>query len=351
MIKVLIAEDSITQREILARVVREDEEMTVVGEARNGTEAVKMAADLAPDVVLMDVHMPEMNGIDATAQIMKESAVPIVIMSSTLRQRDIDLAVEAMRVGAVLAIEKPKGSSLLHLPKMGPNLRRVLREAAGTRVRRTISAPAGEQPVRSGLFKPPASPVHAIGICSSAGGPSTLIAIFAALPPSFPIPVLLVQHISAGFEEGFANWISERTQQTARIAAPGDRLTPGIWMGPRDQHLVLDTPHRLGLVPRRDDDIHCPAGDPMLTSMADRLSNQAMGIVLTGMGDDGARGLLAVKKAGGQTMIQNETTAMVWGMPGSAKKLGASDYEMSPSELSDALCRMAKQKSNSSRPG
>ncbi len=342
MIKVLIVEDSVTQREILCRIVREDDEMTLAGEARNGVEAVRKARELSPDVVLMDVHMDEMNGIEATQQIMRDNPVPIVIMSSTLQKRDIDLAVEAMRVGAVGVIEKPKGAALLHLSKIAPKLRQVLREAGATRVRKT-ARPVAKPPVRLENYQPPANPVKVIGIASSAGGPSVLVEILSALPREFPIPILLVQHISAGFEAGFADWLTEQTGQPAKIVTGMQRLLPGIWLGPMGNHIVLKTPHQIGLLPRRDEDIHCPAGDPLLNSIAQHYGKSAVGVVLTGMGDDGARGLLALKQAGGQTMIQDESTAMVWGMPQAAKRLEAQDYEFNPAEIADALCRIARK--------
>lgn len=341
MIKVLIVEDSITQREILCRIVRDEDDMTVAGEARNGAEAIEQTRKLSPDVVLMDVHMDDMNGIDATRRIMRDHPVPIVIMSSTLQERDIDLAVEAMRVGAVTAIEKPKGAALLHMSKMGPQLCAVLREAAAAKIRppasRSATPPAAP---RVGVYHSPAEAVKVIGVASSAGGPSVLVEIFSALPRGFSIPILLVQHISAGFEEGFANWLTQQTDQQARIAAKGQKLAPGIWLGPTDRHIVLNTPHQIGLLPRQPSDIHCPAGDPLLASIAEQHGKSAVGVVLTGMGDDGARGLLALKQAGGQTMIQNEATAMVWGMPQAAKKLGASQFELTPAEIAQALCRL-----------
>lgn len=343
MIKVLIVEDSITQREILCRIVRNHDELTVAGEASDGAEAVKKVRELSPDVVLMDVHMKEMSGIEATRIIMRDHPVPIVIMSSTLRKREIDLAVEAMRIGAVTAIEKPKGAALLHMAKMAPMLYQVLREAAATKVRKTESQSPAKLLVRAGKYKPPARSVNVIGVCSSAGGPSVLVEIFAALPPGFPIPILLVQHISPGFEEGFANWLTAQTGQTAKIIGQTQKLSPGIWLGGNGQHIVMKTSRQIGLMPRRSADIHCPGGDPLFDSIAQHQGDSAVGVVLTGMGDDGASGLLAIKQAGGQTIIQDEATAMVWGMPRAAKKMDANDYELNPPEIADALCQIGRR--------
>ena len=339
MIKVLVVEDSVTQREIICRVVCSDTHMTVVGEARNGVEAVAKSRELMPDVVLMDVHMPEMNGIEAAREIMRDLPTPIVIMSSTLQKRDIDLAVDAMRVGAVGVIEKPKGAALLNMAKMAPKLCQMLRDAAGTKVGKP--SPRSARPAeRLTDYVVPSWPIKVIAVVSSAGGPSTLVELFSRLPPHFPIPILLVQHISSGFETGFAEWLTRQTGQSATIATDHQRLLPGIWLGPKDHHIVLKSRNLVGLLPRRPADIHCPGGDPLLSSVAALMGRAAVGAVLTGMGDDGAQGLLALKQAGGQTMIQDEATSMVWGMPQAAKKIDAHIYEMNPSEIGDALARL-----------
>lgn len=343
MINVLIVEDSVTQREILCRIVEDHDGLSVVGQARDGAEAVKKVRELLPDVVLMDVHMDKMDGIEATRQIMHDHPVPIVIMSSTLKKREIDLAVEAMRIGAVTAIEKPKGAALLHMAKIAPILYRVLQEAAATTVRKTSAQPQAPPLVRAGKYNPPANSVNVIGVCSSAGGPSVLVDIFSALPSEFQIPILLVQHISPGFEEGFANWLTTQTGQTVKIITKTQKLSPGIWMGSTDQHIVMKTPRQIGLLPRRSEDIHCPGGNPLFSSIAQHQGKSSVGIVLTGMGDDGASGLLEIRQAGGQTMIQNEATAMVWGMPRAAKKVGANDYELNPPEIADALCQIVRR--------
>lgn len=341
MIRVLIVEDSITQREILCRIVRNSDGMAVVGEARDGVEAVAKVEELSPDVVLMDVHMEPMNGIEATRIIMRQHPTPIVIMSSTLQKRDIDLAVDAMQSGAVMAIEKPKGSALLHMSKMAPSLVRVLHEAAEAKVRSSAIKKPDYKTVGKSLWRLPAQPTRVIGIVSSAGGPATLVRILKGLPRNYPIPILLVQHISKGFEEGFASWLGRETGLPASIATDGQRLTPGVWMGPCERHITLAVGNRISLRPQQPDDIHCPGGDPLLHSIARQSGKASMGMVLTGMGDDGARGLLAIKQAGGQTIIQDEATAMVWGMPQAAKKIGAGDYELGPSEINKALRQAA----------
>ena len=154
MIRVLIVEDSVTQREIFRRLFAADDELTIVGEARNGREALEKVRQYRPDVVLMDIHMPDMDGIEATAEIMRECPVPIVVASATLKKRDVDLAMQAYQAGAVSVIEKPAGAVLLHLEKMGPELRDELIAASKARVRQT-ARPRIASP--KSTFTPPAS--------------------------------------------------------------------------------------------------------------------------------------------------------------------------------------------------
>jgi two-component system chemotaxis response regulator CheB len=154
--------------------------------------------------------------------------------------------------------------------------------------------------------------------------------------------VLLVQHISEGFEEGFARWLSDATGQPARLAEDGQRLVPGIWLAPTSKHLTLARGTRLQLPARQPADIHCPSGNPLFESLARHLGPRAAGVLLTGMGDDGAQGLLSLKQAGGATIIQDEQTCSIWGMPKAGKALSAANLELSPSEIARVMTQMTQ---------
>jgi len=351
MIKVLIVEDSVTQREILRRALDGDPQFTVVGEARNGNEAVALVQKTDPDVVLMDIHMPDMDGIEATRVIMSEYPVPIVVASSTLKKHEIDHGLEAFDAGAVSVIQKPAGAALLHLHKLAPTLRKELLAASKAKVkRRRVREPEAPAEPSLSTAAPPleprfhaTAPAEVIGICGSTGAPPVLRDIFAALPKPFPLPILLVQHISQGFEEGFAKWVAQSTGQTARMATDRARLEPGIWLAPAGKHLALGAGSRRILLLDRDPrDIHCPSGNPLFHSLAAHFGNRAAGVLLTGMGDDGAEGLLALKQAGGQTLIQDEASCVIWGMPKVAKQLGAAGHELDPTAIAAVLTKMAK---------
>lgn len=340
MIRVLIVEDSATQRDIFRRLIAGDGRLTVVAEAANGREAVAMVRQYAPDVVLMDIQMPDMDGIAATRQIMREHPVAVVVASATLRDREVGLAMKAYEAGAVMVIEKPEGAVLLHLAEIGPTLRAELIAASAAR----CLAPANASRARhgslpaAGLSRP--RRLRVIGMCASTGGPPVLLKVLSLLRKPFPVPVLLVQHISRGFEQGFAKWLSESSGQSVRIATHGQKLEPGVWLAPGGQHLVLGSAARLHLAAGHAADIHCPSGNPLFVSLGEHAGPEAAGVVLTGMGDDGAAGLLSLKEAGGITVAQDETSSLIWGMPKAAHEKGAADYLLSPGDIARALEQM-----------
>ena len=348
MIRVLIVEDSVTQREIFCRLLADDPELTVVASARDGHEAIEQVRVCAPDVVLMDIHMPGMDGIAATTEIMQRSPVPIVIASATLKKRDVDLAMKAYEAGAVAVIEKPAGAVLLHLRKIADDLRRELIAASRARVGQAPAARAANSSAKRSAAPPAAtrgtrpSPFEVVGICASTGGPPALLKILKQLPRPFPRPILFVQHISRGFEDGFVKWLATMTGHSIDIAADRQRLTPGIWMAPAGRHLTLRSQNRVELIPGTAGEIHCPSGNRLFASLARCYGPRALGIQLTGMGDDGAEGLLALKQAGGATIVQDEASCMIWGMPKAAIQLGAANRELDLDGIARALTDMTQ---------
>lgn len=340
MIRVLLVEDSVVQREILRRVLGCDGTFTIVAEARDGREAVRLAEEHRPDVVLMDVHMPGMNGVEATREIMRRCPVPIVVASATLKKHDLDLGLEALNAGAFSVIAKPAGAVLLNLDKISTKLREEIVAASRVKVKPVLPSDLKREPGRT---RQPVEPVEAIGLCTSTGGPPVLIEILSALPRPFSVPILLVQHITQGFEESFATWLSQRTGQPAAMATNGQRLGPGTWLAPTGNHLTLGNSKFIALLPQKPADIHCPSGNPLFASLAKHLGTKAAGVLLTGMGDDGAKGLLALKQAGGTTIIQDEASSFIWGMPKAGKELQAARYELNPREIARLMTDMNRK--------
>lgn len=338
MIRILLVDDSVTQREILKRILADDAEITIIAEARNGKEAVELTQQLLPDVVLMDIHMPEMDGIQAAIQIMEKCPTPIVIMSATLQKYDIDMGLEALNAGACAVIEKPQGAVLLHLEKMVPEVRHEILAASKACVRplRDQKKPLSSVPLKI------TRNVEAVGICVSTGGPSLLETIFSQVPTPSSVPILLVQHIPGGFAEGFVKWISKKTGHSFQLANEGQLIQPGVWMGVPGQHLTIDKHRRIRLMPRESKDIHCPSGNQLFQSMAKQMGANAVGIVLTGMGDDGAAGLLDLYNAGADTIIQHQDDCLIWGMPKAAQNLEAARQELTPVEIVRYLSRLTR---------
>ena len=266
----------------------------------------------------------------------------IVIISATLRKRDIDHGLAALQAGAVSIVQKPTGAALLHLTKIGPELREAILAASQARVKRL----AATQPKRHRESKAPKqvlAPVEVIGICTSTGGPPVLVEILSSLPNPFPLPILLVQHISQPFVTGFATWLSSKVGHDVRIASDDQRLKACVWLAPPAKHLTLGSRIRIKLLPKTPTDIHCPSGNPLFSSLARHLGPKAVGVQLTGMGDDGAKGLLELRQSGGVTLIQNQASSMIYGMPQAAKKLGAAQHELSPSDIAVVLSRAGRE--------
>ena len=342
MIRLLIVDDSITQREILRRSLEIHPDFTVVGEVPDGSQAVQAVKDLVPDVVLMDVHMPSMDGVEATRQIMTQCPVAIIIVSSTLQSRDLNHGLAALQAGAVAILQKPSGAALLHLDEIAPELREAILSAAQIQIRPAPSSSRSRAPLphpapKDILDRTHRDPVQAIGLCASTGGPPVLVEILSALPRPYPVPLLVVQHISHAFVEGFTTWLADRCERPVRLVHSHQPLEPGIWFAPPGTHLTLGSGQHMELIPQLPSDIHCPSGDPLFRSLARHLGPHAAGIQLTGMGNDGAEGLLQLRKAGGITLIQDEESSMIYGMPKAAKLLDAGELELSPQEITHVL--------------
>ncbi len=325
MVNVLIADDSPTTRLMLADAINATAGMRVVGEAVSGKQAVKLTTDLRPDVILMDLIMPDMDGLAATREIMHDHPTPIVIVSATLDSQETNVAFQAIQAGALTALQKPAGP---RSPDHGTQMRMListLRTMSSVHVIHHWKRPG---PVQT----PPAivdpEPVHLqtkpdlIAIASSTGGPAALSTIIQGLPADFPVPIVIAQHITPDFVPSLAGWLSSVTGLTVSLARPGERPQPGhIYLAPGDHHLSMGYGERFVLDKRSAR--YTPSADVLLESVAARYGNRAIGIVLTGMGDDGAKGLRAMYERGAFTIAQDEASSVVYGMPQQAVAIGA----------------------------
>jgi two-component system chemotaxis response regulator CheB len=343
-IRVVIVEDSRATAELLASILHTAGDIQVVGTASNGEEGVRMVQSLHPDLVTMDVYMPKMNGADAVKEIMRIHPVPIVIVSNNSKPHSMDLTFQAMRAGALTVVNKPS----LHDPESNSNLVRTVRLMAGVPVIHhwgTVKVTPSATPSKPTLStktiiqqKDLTSKVRVIGIAASTGGPSTVAAVLKNLPVDFPLPIILVQHFSPGFTNGLIDWLGTQINLRVQIAAHGDNLEPGtLLIAPDDYHLRINGTMMVVLSQEPSYKGLRPSANPLFESMAVAFGPTALGIILTGMGDDGADGLLKLHQAGGVTLAQDEESCVVYGMPREAVLRGAVDESLTPEQIGFTL--------------
>jgi two-component system chemotaxis response regulator CheB len=283
----------------------------------------------------MDIELPGMSGLDAVERIMGIAPVPILVLSELVGPHS-RAAAAALAAGALEAL--PKGSLDLGDPAGAGAVafRRRLAMLSRTRV---IRHPRGrhEQPVERGNGA--AQHPRGIGICSSMGGPHALLELLGSLPRSFPVPILIAQHITVGFADGLAQWLDTSVPLPVQIGRAGEIVERGVWLAPDDAHMLLDASGRLALRQGAPSEPNVPSGDVLLNSLAATLGREAVAVVLTGMGRDGAEGTAAVRAAGGFTIAQDEATSVIYGMPRAAAEQGV-DRILSLTEIGGELRRL-----------
>jgi two-component system, chemotaxis family, protein-glutamate methylesterase/glutaminase len=347
VIRVLVAEDSATARALLVSMLSADPEITIVGEARTGTEAVEMAERLAPDLVTMDVHMPELDGLEATKQIMTRSPRPIIIVSSAARTDEVALSLEAMRSGALMVLPKPQGLESVTFDAERRQLLSMVRALAHVKVVRrhgaaSSSAARPTPPRISSIGQRALSDVELVAIAASTGGPAALQQILSQLPVRFPVPILVVQHIARGFTAGLASWLSGDTRLRVKIAELGETAQPGtVYIAPDDRHMgvkrgtggelrvLLDNVNPVGTFR--------PSATYLFRSAAASVGRGLLAVILTGMGDDGVDGLRDVHRAGGRIIAQDEASSVIFGMPREAQRAGVVDQVVALDDVARRL--------------
>lgn len=344
MIKVLVVDDSAVVRQYLKHLYEADGQIKVCGLAENGKEAVEMASALRPDVISMDINMPVMNGMEATRRIMETVPVPIVIVSASFQKNDVEKSFLALEAGAVAILAKPGGERDAITTMASQDLIETLKLMSEIKVvRRWSKDHTGKKPA----LVPAVSvsndhKIEIVAIGASTGGPPVLQTILAGMDSSFPAPVLVVQHIAKGFIEGLTDWLSHTTGMKASIARHGERAIDGrVYFAPDDRHMGINSSSRILLSAAEPENGVRPSVSYLFRSAREAFGKSTAGVLLTGMGKDGADELLAMHDAGGVTIAQDMETSVVFGMPGEAVRLGAADHVLAPDLIAQVLTRIA----------
>jgi two-component system chemotaxis response regulator CheB len=342
MIRVLIAEDSVTVREMLAEILSSDPQIQIVGLAKDGLEAVEMAKALRPDLITMDIQMPKLDGFEATRRIMAEAPVPIVIVSAAVDPSSVEISMRALRVGALAVARKPGGSSSPAFGEISRQLIGAVKAMAEVKVvRRWPDREANGQHVQIVGSAPPRRQ-KVVAIAASTGGPAALHRLFSELPPNFPLPILLVQHIADGFVGGFAAWLNAASALRVKIAEAGELLVPkSIFVAPDDRHLGVSPRSEIVLSSAPPVGGFRPSASFLFESVAASFGTSALTVILTGMGRDGVDGLRAVRAAGGTVLAQDEASSTVFGMPAEAIAAGLVDMVLPLAAIAPRIVQLA----------
>lgn len=347
-IRVLVVEDSPTVRERILETLGADAELEVVGAAEDGKSAIELCRRLRPDAVTLDMMLPVMTGLSVTEYLMAYCPTPILIVSSSTNRGEVFKTYDALAAGAVDVFEKPTGEEPDGQWEAGliARVKLVSRIKVISHPRGRLQAAAGAaRAVPGAVSLPPAGKgLRAVAIGASTGGPGAVVEILKNLPRGFPHPILLVIHLAKAFGPSFAEWLNTQSPLPVSFAADGDALPVAgrgqVIMAPPDRHLILSGGRlRLTAGPERN---YCrPSVDVLFESLAAELGAACAACLLTGMGRDGAEGLLAIRRAGGVTMAQDENSSVVFGMPKEAAALGAAQHILSLEQFAPALTSLS----------
>ena len=348
MIRVLIVDDMLTIRMALRFILESDPELTVMGEAGSGEEAVAFCQKSRPDIVTMDINMPGMGGYEAIRKIMHEAPCPIVVITGIESQYLMEVSFKALELGALTVLPTPRGLSpdntdaatLIHQIKTMAGVKVIRRswpkEPTRPMVDKGELQPAAPAKGPASVQRQKETLLVAIGL--STGGPPALQTFLNGLPSSFPLPMVIVQHISQGFIFGLASWLSKTTPFRCKVAEHHETVKPGtVYLAPDNTHLTVAGSGELCLDASESVSGHRPSANVLFESVARNFKEKAIGILLTGMGEDGALGLKAMHQAGAYTIAQDEASSVIFSMPKAAIELNAVEEVLDLNQIAPRL--------------
>jgi two-component system chemotaxis response regulator CheB len=331
----------------MKRMLGSDPTIKVLGEARDGLEAVEKVKSLKPDVVTLDVKMPDMDGLQALEQIMRENPVPVLMVSS-LTSEGGEITLRALEMGAVDFIDKSSCHTTMDILDIADSLLQKIKVIAGVDLKKVVESKPAPRPapsfaIPSTILTKDKNPTHIVAIGTSTGGPMSLEKVLTPLPSDYPGAILVVQHMPIGFTRSLAERMNRQCSMTVKEAEEGDLICAGhIYIAPSGYHLKIERSvnHYSVVLSKEPRDVpHCPAVDVMMESIAQTWSGRMLGIIMTGMGRDGAEGIQSIKKKGGTILAQNEETCVVFGMPRAAYLTGCVDQMLPLDQIPEKICR------------
>ena len=333
-VSVLIADDSSVMRLLVSDILSEDPELKVLGVARNGKEAAELNLKLKPQVILLDINMGEYDGIYAIKRIMKERPAPIMMLSA-VGNTDFSVVMEALEQGALDYLNKPAKNSI-GVRKLDHVLREKVKQVAKSGAKMIVDEHLRPNIQPHTFSKQLDYDVVAVG--ASTGGPTAIENLICKLPQNFAIPVLIVQHMPANFVEPFVRRLNRLSPLTVKLAEDREKLEPGvIYVSPGDKNMIVSRKQEgrvvIGFSKEQFKEYNHPSINSIMLSVAKVYGKRSIGVIMTGMGRDGARGLKAISESGGSTIAQNQESSVVFGMPKEAISLGAAEHIIDIKEM------------------
>lgn len=349
-IRVLVVDDSPAARELLVHILDGAPETEVIGVANDGERAVHEAERLRPDVIVMDIHLPQLDGFAATRKIMETWPTRIVMTTATTDPKEVAANFHAMEAGALSVLAKPRGVGHPDFAAEAEELVRTVRLMSEVPVVKRWPRKERASHAPAGVGAAAVNALRIVAIGASTGGPIALQRLLAGLPKDFPVPIVIVQHICDSFVGGLTEWLTDTTGYRVRVAADGELTRPGIaYLAPSGRHMRVVANGTIALVDGPKEHGVRPSVSVLFRSVVASFGAAAAGVLLTGMGRDGACELKAMREAGGITFAQDRESSVVFGMPGEAVALDAARYVLSPDQIAAVLGKLVAGRKMSSR--
>ncbi len=334
-IRVLIVEDSPLMQQMLRHIFSQDPTFEVIGTADDEKTALEAVVNLKPDVVTMDIQIKRSNGLEVTREIMQSTPVPIVVISTSCQAGDTHIAMEIVQAGALAAMPKPPALNHPEFAKTAASLRQIVKDMSAVKVvkrRLNKKEPVAEIPqISKPSSKSAANQYGVLAIGASTGGPPAVMSLLKELNTKIPIPVLLVQHIYPGFAPGLVEWLIAETSWKVELLSKNAKAQPGrVYLCENGFQMGIKADGTITVVPQNGDTHHCPSVSHLFSTVAGSFGARSIGIILSGMGNDGAEELKLMREKGALTIAQDKKSAILYGMPGEAAKLNAAEYILSP---------------------